>query len=219
MINFIFTNFLYILLILNLFSNGAMAMDSAAAVIYKKAPNESDKDFVARVTKQPLHDNQLGHSTKIILGRDTLVAFTDSPFDENQPDGSIDIVLNLFIPKTGGEYESRTIIACENEGGSAEMKAFFYTNLESKSNAAVGVICSWSPHNSGECAMNDEVRFFKIDSESKDDSLDQVKNEKFKVFYTTKKSKIDKTIDCNVAKFKTVSDVKRMLKEIGFDKK
>jgi hypothetical protein len=74
--------------------------------------------------------------------------------------------MNLFVKQSGLSYARvGSMTVCEIEGSSASMRSFFYTPLKNSSETVVGVICGWDEgHRYADCQLNDEVRFFQINS-------------------------------------------------------
>jgi hypothetical protein len=175
---------------------------------------EKDSAFVTRVTKYELVKDdkgnaQLGRTTKFLGGKELLLAFTNAPFDEDPKSHLFDVDIHAFMQRPVAlSYEAfEPIIACEAEGGSGSLRAFFYTTLEKK--PVVGVICGWDATHVGlECQLNDEVRFIKVDEHE----LSLIKMDKYKKFFYSQ-VKPDKKSDftCTVEKFKTVKDVKDIM--------
>lgn len=145
---------------------------SAPSVLVTKNPGESDAAFVARITKHDITTvygggPQLGTTSALIKGAQTLVAFTDVPDPDPEPgvnDHEID--MDVFVKQSGLSYARvGSMLVCEIEGSSASMRSFFYTPLKDPSDTVVGVICGWDEgHPYADCQLNDEVRFFQVDS-------------------------------------------------------
>jgi hypothetical protein len=157
-----------------LFFAGAIqsgAAFSAPSDLVTKNPGESDAAFVARITKHDITTvygggPQLGNTSALIKGAQTLVAFTNVPDSDPSEPGvnAVDIDMNVFIRQSGLSYARiDSMQVCEVEGSSASMRSFFYTQLKNPSQTVVGVICGWDEgHRYAECQLNDEVRFFQV---------------------------------------------------------
>jgi hypothetical protein len=146
---------------------------SAPSDLVTKNPGESDAAFVARITKHDITTvygggQQLGNTSALIKGAQTLVAFTDVPDPDPEPGVNADeIDMNLFVKQSDLSYARiGSMTVCEIEGSSASMRSFFYTPLKNPSETVVGVICGWDEgHRYADCQLNDEVRFFRIDGD------------------------------------------------------
>jgi hypothetical protein len=182
---------------------------SAPSALVTKNPGESDAAFVARITKHDVTTvfdgpAQLGNTSALIKGAQTLVAFTNVPDPDPTDPDTDEIYMNVFVKQSGLSYARiDSMKVCEVEGSAASMRSFFYTQLKGSSEPVVGVICGWDEgHRYAECQLNDEVRFFEVDRSA----INAVPMDKFdKIFY--KQSK-----DCTVSKFNTVEDVKKLLR-------
>lgn len=195
---------------------GGLAYADPVAV--SKNAGEDDASFVRRMTKQNIDadnagHNQIANTSKLIKNAETLVAFTDAvnlaeSVPANAPD--YDITLNAFLKKPDGSYTwIGHTVACEIEGGSASLRAFFYAGLDNAAAPDVGVVCGWDESHASDCGAPDEVRFFKVNG----NSISAVPMEKYqKILYRQSKPDKDTGFTCTVAKFKNAGDVKRLLK-------
>jgi hypothetical protein len=187
---------------------------AAPPVTVTKKPGESDAAFVTRITKHDISSSsmvdgqpQLGSTTALIKGAQTLVAFTDVP-DPDPTDSANDIYMDVFRKQSGLSYARiGHAQVCEVEGGSPTLRSFFYVSPDNGSDMAVGVICGWdASHPYADCQASDEVRFFKPDGSA-------IPMEKFaKLFYRQVKPDKHSDYTCQVAKFQTARDVKNLLK-------
>jgi hypothetical protein len=182
---------------------------SAPSDLVSKNPGESDAAFVARITKHDVTTvfdgpAQLGNTSALIKGAQTLVAFTNVPDPDPSDPNTDSIYMDVFIKQSGLSYARiGSAEVCEIEGSAASMRSFFYTLLNNPPETVVGVICGWDEgHPYAECQLNDEVRFFQVDRSA----ISAIPMDKFdKVFYKQSKG-------CTVSKFNTVEDVKKLLR-------
>ncbi|HUB85408.1 MAG TPA: hypothetical protein VL971_06915, partial [Rhizomicrobium sp.] len=138
---------------------------SAPSDLVTKNPGESDAAFVARITKHDVTTvfdgpAQLGNTSALIKGAQTLVAFTNVPGPDPTDPNTDEIYLNVFVKQSGLSYARiDSVKVCEVEGSPASMRSFFYTPLKGSSETVVGVVCGWDAgHPYAECQLNDEVR-------------------------------------------------------------
>jgi hypothetical protein len=189
-----------------------------SAAIATKKPGESDAAFVQRITGHDISVSgmvdgqpQLGNSSTLIKGAETLIAFTDvrDPGDTD-PEPANDIDMNVFLKQSPLSYARiGTVEVCEVEGGSPTLRTFFYASLEGVSDPVVGVICGWdATHAAADCQANDEVRFFTVNSSG----AAVVPMEKFaRLFYKQVNPDKHSSFTCTVSKFQTAQDVKKLL--------
>ncbi len=177
-------------------------------------PNESDKNFIERVTNHKLTGDgngrfQIARTSKLLKGSEVLVAFTEVLFEDTEPSNGFEIYLNFFIKDSPLQYESpATFVACEVEGGSPALRTFFYVDLKSETTPVIAVICSWPKHAGADCNLSDEVKFFKLTSKS----ISPVPMANYKeLFYYKKKPEPKSDFTCSYARFKTAKDVKTLL--------
>lgn len=180
----------------------------------KQQTGESDIQFVKRATKLKIHENQTGRTKSLTPGTNTLVAFTERP--EPKDPESFEVVMNVFVPNKDETYTASEITACEIEGGSPTLRAFFYAKADKTDQLAIGLICSWTaPHQGADCDLPDQVLFFKYILDSK--KIIPVKNENFeKMFYKEVPMEGDSTKTCKARKFENASDIKKILKNSQF---
>jgi hypothetical protein len=192
-------------------------LSHAAPVAASKNPGEDDAALVQRITKQDVVADSAGHdqiasTSSLLKNTETLIAFTTAPdLQDADPDPANEIYINAFLKKSDGSYTwLGNTLACEDEGGDASMRSFFYASLDKASNPVVGVICGWDAvHRYADCEMNDQVRFFKVEQ----NSVSAVPMEKYeKVFYKQEKPDKNSKFTCAVSNFKTAADVKSLLK-------
>jgi hypothetical protein len=187
----------------------------AKPVPVNRNAGESDTDFVQRVTKQTIVPDeaehpQIANTTALIPGAQVLVAFTEAA-DPQDPSHDYDIMLNVFLKTSDRSYSwIGNTDACEIEGGSATQRAFFYASPDNGPTPDVAVICGWdATHRGADCESNDEVRFFKVDRNDVSD-VDMKKYQT--LFYKQVKPDRKSAYTCQVSKFKTAADVKKLLK-------
>jgi hypothetical protein len=175
---------------------------------------ESDQQFVQRIVKGDVIGTQIARTSKLLEDkREVLLAFTMPPIDEKKlqldPSDDMDISLNVFIKHNAQSYVYlQPVVACEVEGGQADLRAFFYVNVAGEPRPLLGIICGWDAPHAMSCNLPDEVRLYKIS----DDGILEVPMDKYRAaLYSKEPSEGVPTDDCTVSNFQTAADVKRLL--------
>ncbi len=206
--------FILLLLLIN-------ATPAEAAPVIRQ-PGESDAALVARATASTIIDQQIAHTQSLRPGTDILVAFTQDTTNYKDENGIYDAALNLFVPTvTEGTYNWVHVEACEVEGGSPTVRSFFYANADADPDLEIAVICGWDAlhafdYDAGDCGMHDEVRFFKIPSDTSKSAITELKNNAYSAFYSHVKLSPKAPNTCKKEKFSNARDVKKILSTLAF---
>lgn len=174
-------------------------------------PDESDIRFVERITGETVitpEAPQIGRTSTLISGTETLVAFTRGA----EADGG-DVNLNVFV-KTRNRAHGRVpvAIACTFEGGPAEVRSFFYTKVAGESRPVLGVICRWSSTHAGaSCTSADELLLFRVTEKV----IARVPMERFeKVLYEERKPSPEADYTCKTERFRDAKEAKALLSRV-----
>ncbi len=187
----------------------------AASEITMKS-DESAESFIKRATKHKLILDESGHAqlaktSDLTKGSEAFVAITESDPEKDPADADVNSFdLNILVKKIDQTYSLFSpVIACEIEGGTPTLRAFFFVNIAGETNREVGVICGWDiDHPYADCESNDVVYLFKVGS----GQIEPVDMKRYKsILYREAKPEKNSDFECTYSKFKTVSDVKKLL--------
>ena len=192
----------------------SLAQSVSHSFTISKLAAERNTIFVERATHQPLIEGQpVASKNDLLPGKSTLVAFTADASPNDAPD--YDIVLNVLIDQGDGAYRlPAPVTACEIEGGSATLRAFFFIRLDHAPTKDIGVICGWdTPHafDASSCGLSDEVRFFHVT----ENAITEIQMQRFehRLYKTvTAPDGEGEPLTCQRPAFGSVSDVKRLLR-------
>lgn len=180
-----------------------------------KLAGERNTIFIERATHQPLIEGQpVASRNDLLPGKSSLVAFTAASTDDDVG-SDYDIVLNVLIDQGDGTYRLPVpATACEIEGGSATLRAFFFVRLDHAPTKDIGVICGWDAAHAFDawtCGSSDEVRFFHVTENAITAiPMQRFEHRLYKTVTTTDGQ--GKPLTCRRPAFRDVSDVKRLLK-------
>ena len=194
---------------------GLLATWPSDAQSVERQPSEPLPAFVERATRFKVADDGLGHAqvaetTQLLKGQTLLIAFTLRPSDEADHDiNNFDVHVSVFVKKSDRTYEPiETAIACEVEGGRADVKSFFFTPLKGELTPVLGAICRWPEHPAADCHGPDEVRLFRVTPQD----VAPIQMQKLtSLLYTERKPEPKADYQCTYALFKTAKDVKSLL--------
>lgn len=209
---------------------------NAGAAILLMDESDTDDSFTERVTKQDIvHDTgpmgnspQIGRTSKLIRGKEAIVAFTAEEYnrvldygtnpdwekiakenEERDKNRDPNIYLNVFVRNSRIKYRQLPrLVACEPIGYRALLKAFFYFTIKDEASPVLGVICSWQCPKLADCCPNDEVQLFRASTTA----LAKIPKERFRtILYRREKRDVESDVTCERSNFNNVKDVKMLL--------
>ncbi len=176
-----------------------------------KIESESDKVFVERIAKnEKVLNGQTARTKKLIEGKEVLIAFTNEMFDPSSPnDNAYNVIVNVLVAESDNKYIWLRSEVCEVEGGTPELEAFFYFDSDKNKKDEIGVICKWPEHQAADCNIGRQARLFSLPENIVSGQINEIKNKNYtKLLYRDEKSKSSPSMNCSVANFTNVKDVK-----------
>jgi hypothetical protein len=186
---------------------------AARAATVARQPSESDDDLMGRVLAGSAELAQkVVRSTEIARGKLALIGFALAEDDT--------LIGHLLIERSPDHFEHVQFPTdCDEEGGPPTLEAVFFARTVKGGGRDLGVLCTWEANGSMVNGALYSAFFYRVTEAGSHLTVEPVAdlNKKFKTGDFVRVDEHGKWRNGPKPKFKTVADVKKLLKKMGID--
>jgi hypothetical protein len=196
---------------------------AARAATVARQPSESDDDLMGRVLGGSAELAQkVVRSTEIAHGKLALIAFVLAEDDTEataSPRPST-LIGHLLVERSPDHFEHVQFpTACDEEGGPPTLEAVFFARTVKGGGRDLGILCSWDFRNAAVNGALSTALFYRVTEEGSHLAVEPVAdlNKKFLTSDVVRANERGKWTKGPKPTFKTVADIKKLLKKMGID--
>lgn len=186
---------------------------AARAATVARQPSESDDDLMGRVLGPSAELAQkVVRSTEIARGKLALIGFVLAEDDT--------LMGHLLVERSPDQFEHVQFpTECDEEGGPPTLQAVFFARTVKGGGRDLGILCSWDFRNAAVNGALSTALFYRVTEEGSHLAVEPVAdlNKKFLTSDVVRANERGKWTKGPKPTFKTVADVKKLLKKMGID--
>jgi hypothetical protein len=176
--------------------------------VVRKAGETDDALMTRAIGKSGQLAQKVVRSNELAGGKPTLIGFA------NAPDNSL--VGHLLVETSADHYDHVSFPSCDEEGGPPQLMAVFFARTVKGGGRDLAVLCDWESSGQMVSGAMYAAEFYRVDAGGPKITVASLTdlNRKFNTADAVEVTEHGKRVN-RKPKFKTVADVKRLLRKMG----